>query len=205
MSREPCNSMGNLIKLNMKGGIEQVNAQRKKNSITLFSTPREYKKKRWAGSNVLVTSFSLLCHFPVTSFNKEMKVAGLWAGFCTNSVRDAELLASAINLDPVSQLGSINLPLDIGRVTLNQDESQSSIYMILQPMGRTATSYCYECGELLPRLFTLTLAGGHSLLRYLNIAAHWPLTSMVPCAARTFLPCYSARATDCPAAFTLQR
>ncbi len=63
---------------------------------------------------------------------------------------------SAINLVPTSQLGSSNLPLGIGRVALNQDCSQSPIYMILQPMGCTATPYCYVRGELLPRLFTLT-------------------------------------------------
>ncbi len=34
--------------------------------------------------------------------------------------------------------------------------------MILQPMRRTATPYCYVCGELLPRLFTLTRCGPES-------------------------------------------
>ncbi len=110
-------------------------------------------------------------------------------------------VVSAIHLDPDFHLGSSNLPLGIERVALNQDCSQSPIYMILQPMGRTATPYCYVCGELLPRLFTLTLAGGYFLLRYLNIAAHRPLTGIVPCAARTFLPCYAARATDHPTDF----
>ena len=65
--------------------------------------------------------------------------------------------ASVINLDPTSRLGSSNLPLGIGRAVLNQDCSQSPIYMILQPTGRTATTCCHVCGELLPRLFTLTL------------------------------------------------
>ena len=54
--------------------------------------------------------------------------------------------------------------------------------MILQPMGRTATP-CYQvCGELLPRLFTLTFCYVN-----LNVAAYRLLTGMEPCVARTFL------------------
>ena len=75
-------------------------------------------------------------------------------------------------------------------------------------MGCTATPYCYVCGELLPRLFTLTLVwqtfihngmkfpSGAVILCYivLNVAAYRPLTGMVPYAARTFLP--RLRASD---------
>ena len=60
--------------------------------------------------------------------------------------------------------------------------------MILQPMGRTATP-CYQvCGELLPRLFTLTPSGAVIFCYVvLNVAAYRPLTGMEPYAARTFL------------------
>ena len=60
--------------------------------------------------------------------------------------------------------------------------------MILQPMGRTATP-CYQvCGELLPRLFTLTPCGAVIFCYVvLNVAAYRLLTGMEPCVARTFL------------------
>ena len=48
--------------------------------------------------------------------------------------------------------------------------------------------YCYPRGGLLPRLLTLTLTGGHSLLRYYALTNIKPLTCAVLYVARTFLP-----------------
>ena len=48
--------------------------------------------------------------------------------------------------------------------------------------------YRYPCGGLLPRLLTLTLAGGYFLLRYYTLTDIKPLTCVVLCVARTFLP-----------------
>ena len=59
-----------------------------------------------------------------------------------------------------SPAASSNLPPDIGRATL-----LLSVYMVLQPAGRTAGRHRCLRGGLLPRLFTLTLAGGSFLLR----------------------------------------
>ncbi len=50
----------------------------------------------------------------------------------------------------MSPLASIDLPLDLGEQPL------MSIYMVFQPIGRTAEPCCHAHGELLPRLFTLT-------------------------------------------------
>ena len=56
----------------------------------------------------------------------------------------------------------------------------------------THETYCrvyhYPRGGLLPRLLTLTLAGGHSLLRYYALTNIKPLTCVALCVARTFLP-----------------
>ena len=60
--------------------------------------------------------------------------------------------------------------------------------MVLQPTRRTAKEYCYPCGGLLPRLLTLTLAGGYFLLRYYTLTNIKPLTCAVLYVARTFLP-----------------
>ena len=60
--------------------------------------------------------------------------------------------------------------------------------MVLQPTRRTAEEYCYPRGGLLPRLLTLTLAGGYFLLRYYTLAGIKPLTCAVLSVARTFLP-----------------
>ena len=60
--------------------------------------------------------------------------------------------------------------------------------MVLQPARRTAEEYCYPRGGLLPRLLTLTLAGGYFLLRYYTLTHIKPLTCAVLYVARTFLP-----------------
>ncbi len=68
--------------------------------------------------------------------------------------------------------------------------------MALQPVRRTAEAYRYLRGGLLPRLFTLTLAGGHSLLRCYTLSNVKPLTWTVLCVARTFLPPPKRAATE---------
>jgi len=77
-----------------------------------------------------------------------------------------------------------NLPPDIGRATLH-----ASVYVILQPIRRTALNVTIQTGELLPHLFTLTPINrsGYSLLRYSAFTNSFPLRSMVLCVARTFL------------------
>lgn len=98
---------------------------------------------------------------------------------------------SAIYLILLSPTGSSGLPLGIGRAIL-----RAPIYMTLQPIRRTASSVAKRPGELLPHLFTLTTPkhGGYFLLRYSNLAACFPLRSIVLCVARTFLT--SAKADE---------
>ena len=60
--------------------------------------------------------------------------------------------------------------------------------MVLQPTRCTAEVYCYPRGGLLPRLLTLTLAGGYFLLRYYTLTSIKPLTCVALSVARTFLP-----------------
>ena len=57
----------------------------------------------------------------------------------------------AIYLGLESPLGSIGLPLSIGRATL-----QALVYATFPPTMRTAAIYHYRLGGLLPHLFTLT-------------------------------------------------
>ena len=59
--------------------------------------------------------------------------------------------------------------------------------MTLQPTRRTAEEHRCPRGGLLPRLFTLTLTGGYSLLRYYTLTDIKPLTCVVLYVARTFL------------------
>lgn len=91
---------------------------------------------------------------------------------------------SAIYLILLSPTGSSGLPLGIGRAIL-----RAPIYMTLQPIRRTASLVAKRSGELLPHLFTLAgpKPGGSFLLRYSNLAACFPLGSIVLCVARTFL------------------
>lgn len=98
---------------------------------------------------------------------------------------------SAIYLILLSPTGSSGLPLGIGRAIL-----RAPIYMTLQPIRRTASFVAKRPGELLPHLFTLTTPkhGGYFLLRYSNLAACFPLRSIVLCVARTFLT--SAKADE---------
>jgi len=58
---------------------------------------------------------------------------------------------SVIYLEHKSPYVFSNLPPDIGRATLH-----ASVYVILQPIRRTASRVTTKPGELLPHLFTLT-------------------------------------------------
>jgi len=84
----------------------------------------------------------------------------------------------------MSPFASSDLPPDIGRATLH-----ASVYVILQPIRRTASNVAIRPGELLPHLFTLTPTNwsGFFLLRYSALTNSFPLGNMVLCVARTFL------------------
>ena len=104
-----------------------------------------------------------------------------------------------IYLGHKSPCASSNLPPGIGRAILH-----APVYMILQPIRRTATFVAKSTGELLPHLFTLIShfsvvsknetimknvdRNGFFLLRYSTLADCFPLGNMVLCVARTFLP-----------------
>ena len=92
--------------------------------------------------------------------------------------------AFVIYLEQMSPFASSNLPPDIGRATLH-----ASVYMILQPIRRTALNVATQTGELLPHLFTLTPKNrsGYFLLRYSALTNSFPLGNMVLYVARTFL------------------
>lgn len=63
------------------------------------------------------------------------------------------------------------------------------VYLALQRMRRTAAGVATSTGGHLPHLFTLTPAsrGGYFLLRYCELSPTFPLGSMLPYVARTFL------------------
>jgi hypothetical protein len=63
------------------------------------------------------------------------------------------------------------------------------VYMVFQPIRRTAPAVASRTGELLPHLFTLVrqMADGYFLLRYYTLTDIFLLGSMVLCVARTFL------------------
>ena len=64
------------------------------------------------------------------------------------------------------------------------------VYMVFQPIRRTATNVTTGTGELLPHLFTLILRqaqDGYFLLRYYTLTDIFRLRSMVLCVVRTFL------------------
>ncbi len=106
-----------------------------------------------------------------------------------------------ICLDFVSLRSSIDLPPGIGRATLH-----APVYMIFQPIRRTARDITATTGGLLPHLFTLTTEnhGGYFLLHYSALTNCFPLGNMVLCVVRTFLPFYTERATNRSAA-SMQR
>ena len=101
---------------------------------------------------------------------------------------------SVIYLEQMSPFALSDLPPDIGRATLH-----ASVYVILQPIRRTASRVTTKPGELLPHLFTLTPTNrsGFSLLRYSALTNSFPLGNMVLCVARTFPPFHKGkRQTD---------
>jgi hypothetical protein len=70
------------------------------------------------------------------------------------------------------------------------------VYMVFQPIRRTASGVATGTGELLPHLFTLSPPGkaeegGYFLLHYYTLADIFPLGSMVLCVVRTFLSALS--------------
>ena len=72
----------------------------------------------------------------------------------------------------------------------SDEQSSMPVYMVFQPIRRTASAVASRTGELLPHLFTHSPAlsrDGHFLLRYYTLADIFPLRSMVLCAVRTFL------------------
>lgn len=109
---------------------------------------------------------------------------------CKNIFRRRSKISTAclsFICETTSPLLFSNLPLGIGRATLFYP-----IYMVLQPIMRTAYCIAAISGELLPRLFTLTSffkkrRSGYFLLRSSALANSFLLGSMVLCVARTFL------------------
>ena len=94
---------------------------------------------------------------------------------------------SIIYLAAASLLRSSNLPLTTFKRVETGRAAPIVIYLVLQPMRRTAFEITPETGELLPHLFTLTLTGGYSLLHYYTLANIFLFRSTVPCIAQTFL------------------
>jgi len=90
---------------------------------------------------------------------------------------------SAIYLDLSSPTSSCSPPPGIGRAALKAGVHDLTTHQAYSPVCR------HTDGELLPRLFTLTAPkrGGRSLLRCFALANNFPLGSMAPCVARTFL------------------
>ena len=92
---------------------------------------------------------------------------------------------SAIYLEQVSPLASIDLPSNIERATLI-----ALVYMVFQSIRRTAsyvaigTVSSYLAFSPLPQ----QNCGGYFLLRYSALADSFPLGNMALCVARTFLP-----------------
>ena len=87
--------------------------------------------------------------------------------------------------------------LRLGRATLKRRFTWTCSLQDTRPVH-----HC-TAGGLLPHLLTLTLAGGYFLLRYSAFTDSFLLGSGVLCAARTFLLCLAATATDRPTVFSL--
>jgi hypothetical protein len=77
----------------------------------------------------------------------------------------------------------------------SDEQSLAPVYMVFQPIRRTARDVATPAGELLPHLFTLIRqpADGYFLLRCYTLADIFPLGNMALCVARTFLPDKSGR------------
>src|SRR5690554_4804387 len=72
-----------------------------------------------------------------------------------------------IYLQQQSLVASSNLPPDIGRAALH-----ASVYMVLQPIRRTALLVTKQTGELLPHLFTLTTHKAWRLFSVTLLCSH---------------------------------
>jgi len=112
---------------------------------------------------------------------------------------------SIIYLDLPSPVSSSSLPLSTIPQTWKTrtgnsvpDLSGLEIYMALQPMRRTAPDITARTGGLLPRLFTLipTNRDGYFLLHCYTLSDIFPLGSMAPFVARTFLSTRITRQSD---------
>ncbi len=75
---------------------------------------------------------------------------------------------------------------------------QTPVYMNLQPPRHTARASLHARWALTPPSHPYLHAGGYFLLRYSALANSFLLGSGVLCAARTFLLCLAATATDRP-------
>ena len=91
---------------------------------------------------------------------------------------------------PDVTIGLKRSTLRLGRATLERRYTRTCSLQDARLVHRCTT------GGLLPHLLTLTLAGGYFLLRYSALANSFLLGSGVLCAARTFLLCLVATATD---------
>ena len=79
---------------------------------------------------------------------------------------------------------------------------QTPVYMNLQPPRRTARTSLHSRWALTPPSHPYLHAGGYFLLRYSAFTNSFLLGSGVLCAARTFLLCTKATATDRSTAFS---
>ena len=97
---------------------------------------------------------------------------------------------SIIYLRPQSPAASSNLPLDIGRATLNCRYTWSCNPQGVQPDDIAASAVgSYPAFSPLPAADARgAAAGGYFLLRYYTLTDVEPLTRAALCVARTFLP-----------------
>ena len=82
---------------------------------------------------------------------------------------------------------------------------QAPVYMNLQPPRHTARTSLHGRWALTPPSHPYPVRGGYFLLRYSAFASSFLLGSGVLCAARTFLLCLTATATDRSAVLQVQR
>lgn len=114
----------------------------------------------------------------------------------TQTCKPGSVLHSVIDLGRMSPSASCSLP-PVRMVPENRSGAGSplpfglTVYLALQPMRCTAACVATGTGGLLPRLFILITAysrDGYFLLHYCRLSPAFPLGSMVPFVARTFLP-----------------
>ena len=125
--------------------------------------------------------------------------------------------ADSCHLSAMTLTHHLNQPTHWGALCeqRNIDEPPlSPTYLAFQPTRFSRKQYHYCCRELLPHVFTLTRSFAqtrrysflrHFLLRQDFSGRTFPLGSVVPCAARTFLPyfhrgdktvCFTAKITS---------